>query len=499
MFLGMTQPTAPGTRTGLPVQRSAVPPTTRPAPAVTAELLAGAEVVVIGAGPHPGPDAVAVAREVANRLDSPRPGRVVLLAQSADPDAVARTSLPVPLHWVGGLLRSWAERELNWGQAQEELRTVRERLDQTFGAGALRAGGAVLAEGKITVLPKGRVAFDTLGPQAETHVLTPQRIVLATGSRPVLPDVPGMTETTVHTADTLLDLAELPGSAVVLGGGSHGCEIAQGLARLGVTVTVIEAQARLLPGIPEAAAEPVIRALAADGVRMIYGAQVVKVAPTLDGGAWIGTDRGGDVAAEAFVLASGRRPRSSGLDLAAAGIPVGANGAVGIDDRMRTVVPTVLACGEVTGVQVYGAAPGPMARMVAANVVGRRPGLRWSAPVSARVTRTDPEVVVLGDVETLPEGASAGRGDGPAPGTSVTVVVGPATGRGLLGLPGFGAHPARGLLGAMLIGPGAAEAAGQLVLALNAGLPAAALIDIVAPDATWAAATQTAVARALAT
>ncbi|MFZ0161050.1 MAG: FAD-dependent oxidoreductase, partial [Kineosporiaceae bacterium] len=390
---------------------------------------------------------------------------------------------------------------LEWPAAQEELRAVRQRLDGTLGAGALRDSGAVLVAGRVTLLPKGRVAFDTLGPSAETHVLSPQRIVLAPGSRPALPDVPGIGETTVHTADTLLDLAELPGSVVVLGAGSHGCELAQGLARLGVTVTVVEAEERLLPRLPVGAAEPVARALAADGVRMICGAQVVKVAPTLDGGAWIGTDRGGDVAAEAFVLASGRRPRSSGLDLATAGIAVGPTGAVGIDDRMRTVVPTVLACGEVTGMQVYGAAPGPMARMVAANVVARRPGLRWSAPVAARVTRTDPEVVVLGEVGkvgALPEGTSEGTGDGPAEGTSVRVVVGPAGGRGLLGRGGLGGHPARGLLGAVLVGPGASEAAGQLVLALNAGLPAAALIDIVAPDGTWAAAIQTATARALA-
>ena len=63
---------------------------------------------------------------------------------------------------------------------------------------------------------------------------------------------------------------------------------------------------------------------------------------------------------------------------------------------------------------------------------------------------------------------------------------------------GLGGHPARGLLGAVLVGPGASEAAGLLVLALNAGVPAAALIDIVAPDGTWAAAIQTATARALA-
>jgi pyruvate/2-oxoglutarate dehydrogenase complex dihydrolipoamide dehydrogenase (E3) component len=284
---------------------------------------------------------------------------------------------------------------------------------------------------------------------------------------------------------------------VVYGAGVHGCEMAQGLARAGVTVTLVEPGARVLADLPDDVAQLVVDSLHTDGVRMMTGVRLLSVAPTLDGGAWVGTD-GGDVAAEAFVLATGRRARCSGLDLAAAGVTTGPAGSVVVDDRLRTGSPTVLACGEVTGLAGYGVAPGPMARVVAANATSRRGAVRFDAPAPARLTRTDPEVVLVGDpgvLRSLPAGAVRGRAAGPGERTSVEVVLAAPAARAMLGRSG---HGGRTLAAAVLVGSGAGEAAGQLVLAASAGLPAATLIDIDAPDGTWAAAIQSCVARTLA-
>ena len=301
-------------------------------------------------------------------------------------------------------------------------------------------------------------------------------------------------------ADSVLDLPRRPDSVVVFGGGAHGCEIAQGLARLGSTVTLIESGPRPLADLPDDAAQVVVDALRDDGVRMITRARLASIAPTLDGGAWVGIDPGGDVAAEAFVLATGRRARYAGLDLAAAGVEVGASGQVVVDDRLRAGSGAVFACGEVTGLMVYGAGPGPMARVVAANVAAgdrRGGGVGYEMPIPARITRTDPEVAVVGQVD-VPDDAICGVGEGPGEGTSVQLVVAPAGGGARRSLLGRGGHGGRVLIGAVLVGAGASEAAGQLVLAATAGLPAATLIDIDAPDGTWAAAVQTCMARTLA-
>ncbi len=513
----MTQPATPRVGPGLPAPRRpdattlATPETDLPT-ALTASpaALARAEVVVIGDGPHPGPDAVTVAREIAHRLDG-EPGRVVLLAHApptrsgGDPGARPEEGPgphvrphPVPAHWVGPLVRSWAEQGLDWGQMQDELAAVRRQVALNFGAPSLRGSGVAVAVGTVRLLDRGRIAFDgAFDDRAEHHILTPQRIVLATGAASVPPDVAGVAETQLHLAESVLDLPARPSSVVVYGGGAHGCEMAQGLARAGATVTLIESGPRLLADLPDGVAQLVVDALHADGVRMMTGARLVSVAPTLDGGAWVGTDNG-DVAAEAFVLATGRRARCAGLDLAAAGAGTGPAGQVLVDDRLRAGSGTVLACGEMTGMLGYGGAPGPMARVLAANATSRRGTARFEPPAQARLTRTDPEVVLVGDpavLSSLPAGAVSGSSTGPGEGTSVQVVLAAGGSRGVLGRSG---HTGRTLAAAVLVGPGAGEAAGQLVLAASAHLPAASLIDIDAPDGTWAAAIQSCVARTLA-
>jgi pyruvate/2-oxoglutarate dehydrogenase complex dihydrolipoamide dehydrogenase (E3) component len=439
-----------------------------------------------------------VARELATRLDDGPRGRVALLLHTPAPEraTVASGALSahpaLRAHILGELLRSAAARGLDWGGLQQELAAERDRLRRE--ASALTRHGVTLISGAVRLLPRGAVSVQT-HDGAAPPTITPQRIVLAPGSAPIALDVPGADETVWYTTDSLLDRTERPASAVVLGAGPEGCELAQGLARLGITVTLVEQADRPLPGLPVAAARPVVDALVADGVRLLCGARVASVAPTLDGGAWVGTDVGGDVAAEALVLATGRRPRTAGLGLTAAGITLTDGGAVAVDEKLRTTVETVLACGEATGTDRYGCSPGPMARVAAANVVGRRAELQWSPPVTARVVRTDPEVVAIGAVDPA-TGESGAAVEGPTKGSSVQVLVGPAAGRGLFGVRS-GSRAGHLVLGAVLVGPGAVSASGQLTLAIAAGLPAATVLDVQVSDGSWAAAVQACLARAI--
>ncbi len=470
-------------------------PVPRP-PILSPAALARAGVVVIASGPFPGPDAVAVTREIAHRLPGDESGRVLLLVHTPE-EPPPGVQPEIPEHYVGPLLLSWSDRGLSWEEGRAELAVLRRRLHTVTGTASLDGTGALVSAGVVSLMPKGRISVDLAEPGTipATHVLGPQRIVIATGTTPALPDLRALSETTWWTPAGLLDRDDLPDSVAVLGAGQLGCETAQGLARLGVTVTLIEEAGQVLPGLPPATVGPVARALERDGVRVLTRARTVTVAPTLDGGAWVGTDTGGDVAAEALVLATGRRPRTAGLDLAAAGVDLGPDGAPRLDDRLRTTVQTVLACGNVTGIGGHGAAPGPMARLVAANTVARRPALRWTTPVAARIVRTDPELAVLGDLDPAP-GAVLVEGAGPGTGTALRVVVGAAQ-RGLFGLTRSFAPEQRTVLGVALLGPGGADAIGSLVLAVNAGLPASALADVDAAEGTWAAAVQAAVSAAL--
>jgi len=178
--------------------------------AASPTMLEAAEVVVIAEGPVPGPDAVAVAREIAHRLDADRPGRVVLLAHTPTgrpPRAGASGSgasgsgasetvapQPVPAHWIGPLLRTWAERGLDWTQQQGELATVRRQVALSFGAASLRSVGVAVASGRVRLLDRGRLSLDWAdAPGADqSQLLTPQHVVLATGAAPAVPDVSGI-------------------------------------------------------------------------------------------------------------------------------------------------------------------------------------------------------------------------------------------------------------------------------------------------------------------
>ena len=221
-----------------------------------------------------------------------------------------------------------------------------------------------------------------------------RRAVIATGSRPVTPDVPGLDAVAVTTTDTFFEQAVLPGRLLVLGGGPIGCELSQACARLGSVVTLVERGPRLLPREDAEAATVIQQALAADGVAVHLGASLVSAQPvagaarvTIRSAAALTLD------VDQILLAVGRRPQFDGLGLGAAGIDTGASGLI-VDDRLRTTNRRVYAAGDVCEAGFTHAADA-MARLVVQNALffGRR---RVSRLVVPRVVYTSPELAQVG-------------------------------------------------------------------------------------------------------
>ena len=447
-------------------------------------------VAVVGGGAA----GVGAARAAAAALGADG-GRVVLIGDRR-PGGGARLAAD------GGALLECAVRGLDWHAALAHLRTVRAAVEDRCRAAALRADGVDLVTGRARQHGGGRIAVEAAaGASPHTPPLVrARRIVLATGDEDRLPAVSGLADVRPLTGTTLLGLASLPETMVVLGGGPHGCELAQALARFGVHVTLIEGTDRLLPGEHPDASALVTKALREDGVRVFTGAPALKVAPTLDGGVWVGTGVGGDVAAEALLLATGRRPAVQALDPAAAGVRLTAQGWVGVDDRLVTSAPDVLAVGRVTGLLPHGTSDPVMARVAGTNAVARRRARsRWSASALPRVVRTEPPVASVGAspgtagdaarVGDLPyRGIERGLG-GDRPGGLIRLVAGPARtarwGRG-------GAGSA--LLGAGVVGAQAGEIVGLVALALAAGMSVEHLARVPLSSRTWGAALQQAAA-----
>jgi mercuric reductase len=237
----------------------------------------------------------------------------------------------------------------------------------------------------------------------------------------------------------------------------------------------------------------------------------IAVAPTLDGGAWVGAagTTGADVAAEALLLATGHRAAVRGLDLSAAGVRLTPSGWIAVDDTLATTGEGVLAAGRVTGLLPHGATDPVMARVAGGNAVatGRRPRGRWSADGAPRLVRTEPAVASVGldplaagqvpdvRISALPlrstdQALLAGRSVG-----LVTLVAGarrpaPAPRLPLPRRP----EPASTLLGAGIIGPHAGELAGLVAMAIRSGLTVDQLADAPLSSRSWAAALQHAAA-----
>ena len=253
---------------------------------------------------------------------------------------------------------------------------------------------------------EGRARLAEGGVAVAGRLLTAAKVVIATGTRPKLPDVPGLGGTPYLTSTSALDLAAAPRSLLVMGGGYVGLEFAQMFARAGSRVSVV-CRSHLLPG-----AEPEVRGalrgyLEDEGVSIFEGLAYDHLRAT-DAGvelAMRGGDGPGVLKAEQLLLATGRTANTDGLGLAEAGVALGPSGGVRVDDRMRTTVPGVYAAGDVTGSDqfVYMAAYG--GRIAAENALNGD-ARQYDNAAMPWVVFTDPQVAGVG----LSEAAARARG-----------------------------------------------------------------------------------------
>lgn len=233
---------------------------------------------------------------------------------------------------------------------------------------------------------------------AGDYEIAAKRIVIATGSSPAIPPIPGLAETPYFTNETIFDNDRPIGHLLVIGGGPIGLEMAQAHARLGARVTVIEGLKALGNDDPELA-EIVKQRLAAEGIQIHEGAQVTRVAGEAGE---IKVDADIDGTKQTFsgshlLVAVGRSPNLDKLDLDAAGIETGRGGIV-VDARLRTTNKKVFAIGDAAQGYKFTHIAGYQAGIVIRNVLFRLP-----AKVDYRavpwVTYTAPELAQAGLTE----------------------------------------------------------------------------------------------------
>lgn len=228
-------------------------------------------------------------------------------------------------------------------------------------------------------------------------VLRPRKTILTTGASPAIPSIPGLDDVPWLTSTTALDLRELPASLLVIGGGVIGCELGQMFARAGVEVTIL-CRSRLLPQTEPEISAALEGYLRDEGINVHCGVRYREIREE-HGDVALDLDAPGDtmrtVRAQRVLLATGRRPNTSGLDLAGAGIAQTPNGGILVDDRLRTTRAETYAAGDVTGrdMFVYMAAYG--AAIAAENAL-KGDNRRYDAASMPEVVFTDPQVATVG-------------------------------------------------------------------------------------------------------
>ena len=231
--------------------------------------------------------------------------------------------------------------------------------------------------------------------KADDVSVTARRFVIATGSSPAVPPIPGLDAVAYLTNETVFDLETRPRHLVVIGGGPIGCELAQAHRRLGADVSVIE-MARIIPREDPELADFIRRSLMADGVKFFEGARVLRVEPAGDDIAVVLAGESGEqrIAGSHLLIATGRRPNVDGLDLDAAGVRFTPKG-ISVDGRLRTTNPRIFAIGDATGPYQFTHLANYHAGIVLRNAL-----FRWPARVDYRalswVTFTDPELARVG-------------------------------------------------------------------------------------------------------
>jgi dihydrolipoamide dehydrogenase len=357
---------------------------------------------------------------------------------------------------------------VDFGEPRISLDPLRKWKSERV-VGKLARGLASVARGKSVEVVGGRAVFeDGRGLRVagdEPQTIRFKHAIVATGSAPS--PLPGLELASERLMDSTaaLELPEIPGRLLVIGGGYIGLELGQVYAALGSEVTVVEMLDGLLPGVDRDLVQPLARRCERAFARILLGTRVTALRET-GGGI---EARLGEGAAETFdrvLVAVGRRPLTAGLGLEATRARLGARGFVEVDGRGRTTDPHVWAVGDVTGEPMLAHRAMRQGK-VAAEAIAGRPAAFDNVVVPA-VVFTDPEVAWCGLTEYQAEAAGRpvkiARVQWAASGRAATLgrtdgvtklVVDPDSGR---------------VLGVGITGPGAGELIAEGALAVEAAL-----------------------------
>ncbi|KCZ93506.1 mercury(II) reductase [Hyphomonas johnsonii] len=326
---------------------------------------------------------------------------------------------------------------------------------------------------------EGKAVLTQGGVMISERFVKADRTIIATGASPAIPDLQGLSETPYLDSTAALELGALPESLLVMGGGYIGCELAQMFARAGTQVTLVT-RSHLLPEAEPEISSALTDYLADENITVRTGLDYVSTRKTEAGVALTISVGGREETLEAghLLLTTGRRANTAKLGLSGMGIQTHANGAILVDERMRTTRPGVYAAGDVTGQDqfVYMAAYG--AKIAARNALDSN-SLAYDNAAMPWVVFTDPQVAGVGLSEAQAIKAGHSVKTSIAPLGQVPRALAAHDTRGLIKLVADADTDV--LLGAQILAPEGSDSIQTMVMALKFGMTAKALGETLFP------------------
>ena len=364
----------------------------------------------------------------------------------------------------------------DWAPVARRIRDeATDDWDDKVAAERFTGKGGILVRGHGRISAPGEVTVTQARDGAGQVVLRARRgIVINTGTAPAVPPIPGLAGTPFWTNREAIEAEQVPASLVILGGGAVGVELGQVFARFGSQVAVVEGAGQLLPLEEPEAGDLLARVFRREGIGVHIGQPATGVGHNRSGFT-VTLDGGGEVSAEALLVATGRR-----TDLTAVGV-----GAVGIDESLKAIpvdghlraAPGVWALGDITGKGAFTHMSMYQAGIVLADILGK-PGFEAQYHAVPRVTFTDPEVGAVGltEAQAREQGLDVRVGTAQIP-QSARGWIHKAGNDGVIKLvedAGAGM-----LVGATSAGPAGGEVLGALVMAVHARVPVRSMREMI--------------------
>ncbi len=317
------------------------------------------DAIVIGSGQSGGPIATTLSKA----------GQRVALVERAHVGGTCvnvgctPTKTMVASARIAHLVRRSADYGVHTGPVRVEMSEVRQRkrdIVESFRSGSLRSiqnsDGVELIRGEASFADpdhaSGRFHVEVKQEDGALHLLTAGQVIINTGTRPHIPDLPGLSTVPYLDNASVMELDQVPDHLLILGGGYIGLEFGQMFRRFGSNVTIVQRSKQLLGREDDDVAEEVASILREDGIEILLETEAQSVSQQPDGTIQLqvkSADGLRTLAASHLLVATGRQPNSDMLQLQKVGVKTDKRGNIQVDEKLQTNVPGIYALGDVKG------------------------------------------------------------------------------------------------------------------------------------------------------